>query len=43
VIEFVWDFIYQALALAFHCDGDQNHLFQHLLKIFIRLRKAAMV
>jgi len=43
VIEYVWDFILQALALAFHCDGDQAHLFQHLLRIFISFRKLALI
>jgi len=43
MIEYVWDFILQALALAFHCDGDAPHLFQHLLRIFLRFQALALV
>ena len=43
MIEYVWDFILQALALAFHCDGDQQHLLYHLLRIFVRFQRLMLV
>lgn len=43
MIEDVWDWILFVMDLALHCAGDWKHALDHLLHLFIEMRKAALV